>query len=150
MGLTIFHKTFPTFTPSMKTSRKIPWNNVSPTKHCYELEPCYDFNTYRGWTVCNKAMLKPVPGKSSGSLVYQDPNVSKSNRLRVDIFFRFCCFHSFEVYSSTDSFKMIGNSPEISNFNRLFLKLNRLAHTRTTPLGPARKTSPTYSPGIHG
>ena len=54
--------------------------------------------------------------------VGQDPGDSKSNRLHVDIF-RFC-FHSFEVYS-IDSSKMIGNSPEVSNFNRLFLKLNR-------------------------
>ena len=35
------------------------------------------------------------------------------------------CFHSFEVYSSIDSSKMIGNSPEVSNFNRLFPKLHR-------------------------
>ena len=36
------------------------------------------------------------------------------------------CFfvYSFEVYS-IDSSKMIGNSLEVSNFNRLFLKLNR-------------------------
>ena len=32
--------------------------------------------------------------------------------------------YSSEVYS-TDSSKMIGNSPEVSNFIRLFLKLNR-------------------------
>jgi hypothetical protein len=47
---------------------------------------------------------------------------SKSSRLHVDIF-RFC-FHSFELYA-IDSSILIGNSPEISNFNRLFLKLNR-------------------------
>ena len=42
----------------------------------------------------------------------------------LDIIIRFC-FHSFEVYSCIDSSKMIGNSPEVSNFNGLFLKLNR-------------------------
>ena len=41
-------------------------------------------------------------------IVGQDPNDSKSNQLHFDIF-RFG-FHSFEVYS-TDSSKMIGNSP---------------------------------------
>ena len=65
--------------------------------------------------------LRAVPGKFLG-IVGQDPSDSKSNRLHVDIF-RFC-FHSFEVYS-IDSSKMIGNSPEVSNFNRLNLKLNR-------------------------
>ena len=53
----------------------------------------------------------------------QDPSDSKSNRLHVDIF-RFC-FHSDELYS-TDSSQMIGNSPELSEFNRLLLELNRL------------------------
>ena len=47
----------------------------------------------------------------------------KSNRLHVDIF-RFWCFHSFEVYS-IDSSKTIDEFPEVLNFNRLFLKLNR-------------------------
>ena len=44
--------------------------------------------------------------------------------LHVDIF-RFWCFHSFEVYSSIDSSKMIGKFPDALNFNRLFLELNR-------------------------
>ena len=68
--------------------------------------------------------LETVPGIFLG-IVDKDPSDSKSNRLHVDIF-RFC-FHSFEVYS-IDSSKMIGNSPEVSNFNRLllFLNLNRL------------------------
>jgi hypothetical protein len=67
--------------------------------------------------------FKWVPGKSSG-IVGQDPSDSKSNRLHVDIFR--LCFHSFEVYFSIDSSKTIGNTPEVSNFNRwLFLKLNR-------------------------
>ena len=64
---------------------------------------------------------KPVPGKFLG-IVGQDPSDSKSDWLQVDIF-RFC-FHSFDVYS-IDSSKMIGNPPEVSNFNWLFLKLNR-------------------------
>jgi hypothetical protein len=63
-----------------------------------------------------------VPGKFLG-IVGQDPSDSKSIRLHVDIF-RFC-FHSFEAYSSIDSSKMIGESPEVSNFNWSFLKLNR-------------------------
>jgi hypothetical protein len=58
-------------------------------------------------------------------IVGQNPSDSKSNRLHVDIF-RFC-FDSFEVHS-IDSSKMIGNSPEVSNFNRLFLKLNRFIY----------------------
>ena len=66
-----------------------------------------------------------MPGKSLG-IVGQDPSDSKSNQLHVDIF-RFC-FHSFEVYSIIDSSKMIANSPEVSHFNRLFLKLNWCIH----------------------
>ena len=65
--------------------------------------------------------LVSVPGKFFG-IVGEDPSDSKSNPLHVDIF-RFC-FHSFEVLSM-DSSKLFGNSPEVSNFNRLFLKLNR-------------------------
>ena len=38
--------------------------------------------------------------------------------------FRFWCFHSFEVYS-IDSTQMIRNYYDVSNFNRLFLKLSR-------------------------
>ena len=64
--------------------------------------------------------LRPVPGKFL-AIVGQDPSDSKSSRLHVDIF-RFC-FHSCEV-CSTDSAEMIDNSPEVSNFNRLCLKLN--------------------------
>jgi len=59
---------------------------------------------------------KAVPGTFLG-LVDHDHSDSKSSRF---------CFHSFEVYSSIDSSNMIGNSPEVSNFNQwLFLKLNR-------------------------
>ena len=56
-------------------------------------------------------------------IVGQDPSDSKSNRFNVHIF-RFGCFHSFEVYSM-GSFEIIGYSSEVSNFNRLFLKLDR-------------------------
>ena len=56
--------------------------------------------------------------------VGQDPGDSKSSGLHVEIIFQFC-FHSFEVYSLIDSSKMIGNSPQVSNFNRLFLILNQ-------------------------
>ena len=40
-------------------------------------------------------------------LVHQDPSDSESNRLHVHIF-RFWCFHSFAVWYSTDSYKMMG------------------------------------------
>ena len=33
--------------------------------------------------------------------------------------------YSLVVYSSIDSSQVVGNSPEVSNFNRLFLKLHR-------------------------
>ena len=54
-------------------------------------------------------------------IVGRDPSDSKSSRLHVDILP--FCFHSFDVYS-IDSSKMVGNSPEVSHFNRLFLTLN--------------------------
>jgi hypothetical protein len=55
--------------------------------------------------------------------VSQDPSSdSESNWLHVDIIFWFC-FHSFGVYNTMDSSKMIGNSLEVSNFNRLHPKL---------------------------
>ena len=66
------------------------------------------------------------PGSVWAYIVGQDSCDSKSNRLHVDENFRFC-FHSFEeAYSSIYSSKMIGDSPEVSIFNWLFLKLNRL------------------------
>ena len=55
--------------------------------------------------------------------VGQDPSDSEPKRLHVDIF-RFC-FHSFKEVYCKDSSKMIGNAPEVSNFDRLFLKLHR-------------------------
>ena len=64
-----------------------------------------------------------VPGKFV-DIVSQDPSDSKSSRLHVDIIFRIC-FHSFVVYSSIDFSKTIGNSPEVSTFKWLFLKLNQ-------------------------
>ena len=63
----------------------------------------------------------PVPGKFLG-IVGQDPSDSKSNRLHADIFQS--CFHSFEVYSCIESSTMTGIFHGVSNFNRLFLKLN--------------------------
>ena len=78
-----------------------------------------------------------MPGEFLG-IVGQDPSDSKSNRLHVDIFG--FCLYSFEVYSSINSFKMFGNSPQVANFNRLlFLELNQLSTTnrRSSPdLGP--------------
>ena len=67
-------------------------------------------------------MFSTALGKCLG-IVSQDPHDSKSSRLHVDIF-RFC-FFIYLVYSSIDSSKMMGHSPEVSNFNWLFLKLNR-------------------------
>ena len=64
--------------------------------------------------------LEAVP-KKFWDIVHQDCRDSKSFELHVDIFM--FCFHSFEVYS-IDSSQMIGNSPKVSNFNRLNLKLN--------------------------
>ena len=55
-------------------------------------------------------------------IVSRDPGDSKSNRLHVNIFQFF--FLSFEVYS-LDSSKMNNKVPEVLNFNRSFLKLNR-------------------------
>ena len=77
--------------------------------------------------------FSPVIGKFLGILVGQDPSDSKSNRLYFDSF-RFCS-HPFEVYS-VDSFKMIGDSPEVSNFNRLFLKLGSSATNRQFSRSP--------------
>ena len=64
-------------------------------------------------------VFKPVPGKFLG-IISQDPSDSKSSQLHVDIFL--FCFTQFEVYFVYSS-KMIGNSPEASNFNRLHPKL---------------------------
>ena len=50
--------------------------------------------------------------------------VCKSNWLHVDDILRFSCI-KLGVYSSIDSYKVIGNSPAVLNFNRLFFKLNR-------------------------
>ena len=54
-----------------------------------------------------------------------DPSVCKSNRLHVDIL-RFFLYY-IGVYSINSS-KMIGNFPAVSNFNRLYLKLNRFIY----------------------
>ena len=71
--------------------------------------------------LCNS--LRAMPGKFLG-IAGQDHSDFKTTRLHVDIFW--FCFHSFEIYFSIDSSKMIRNSHEVSNFNWLVLKLNRL------------------------
>ena len=65
---------------------------------------------------CNQS-----PGILLG-IIGQNPGVSKSNRLHVVIFQFF--FYDTGAYS-IDSSKMMGNFPEVLDFNRLFLKLNR-------------------------
>ena len=68
-----------------------------------------------------------MPGKFWG-IIGQDPSDSNPAGYMLTSF-RLKCFHSFEeVYSSIDSSKMIGNSPELSNFDRLFLKLDRFIY----------------------
>ena len=62
-----------------------------------------------------------MPGKFLG-MVGQDPSDSKFGQLHVDILRSY--FYLFEIYSKNSS-KMIGNSPEASNFNQWFFKLNR-------------------------
>ena len=56
-----------------------------------------------------------------GHVVGQDPSDSNFNCLHIDIFP--VLLYSFKVYS-TESSKMIGNSPKVLYFNWLFLKLN--------------------------
>ena len=63
-----------------------------------------------------------MPVKSLG-FVSQNPSDSKSNQLNIDMILP-VLLYSVEVYSR-DSSNIIGNSPEVSNFNWLFLKLNR-------------------------
>ena len=60
---------------------------------------------------------------SSSELVKILVILNLSGCMLTDIF-RFW-FHSFEVYSSIYSTQMIGNSPDVSNFNQLNLKLNQ-------------------------
>ena len=59
-------------------------------------------------------LMAPVPRKFLG-IGGQDRSDSKSSWLHVDIFQ--ILLYSFEVYS-IDPSKMIGNSPEVSNFNQ--------------------------------
>ena len=61
-----------------------------------------------------------MPGKFLG-IVGQDPSDSKSNWLHVHHLP--VLLYSLEVYSIHSS-KMICDSPEVSNFDWLFLKLN--------------------------
>ena len=76
--------------------------------------------SYVVWEMfCNRPLsLHQCSGSFWAYIVGQDPNDSKSSQLHVD-FFQFF-FYSFEVYTSIDSSNMIGNPPEVSNFNRLF------------------------------
>ena len=79
---------------------------------------CVYVKVMLGFLYAMESVSTPVPGKFWGLyIVGQDPSGSKSNRLHVDIIFRFCC-HSFEVYSSIDSPKVMGDSPKVSNFHR--------------------------------
>jgi len=64
-------------------------------------------------------MWEACTGKFLG-IVGQDPSDSKSNWSHVDIFR--VSFNSFEI-NSIDSSKMIGNSDEVSNFNRYYFNL---------------------------
>ena len=57
-----------------------------------------------------------------------DPSVCKSNRSHVDNL-RFSFINLVFLYYSMNSSKMIGEFPAISNFNRLFLTLNRFIVT---------------------
>ena len=41
----------------------------------------------------------------------------------------FCFIHSLEAYYCIDSFKTVGNSPELPSFNRFFPKLGRFIRT---------------------
>jgi hypothetical protein len=66
----------------------------------------------RRMSTCNRLDLQTLGSQ---------PTMSKNlpdHWLHVDIFW--CCFHSFEIYSSIYSFQIIGNYPEFSNFNWLF------------------------------
>ena len=95
----------------------------SPRTHMLVVTDSFQMSrSFRSMTQTGSS--RPVPRKFLG-IVGQDPSDSKSNRLHIDIFR--CCFHSFESFEvcSIDSSKMISNSPEVSNFNQLFLKLNR-------------------------
>ena len=85
-----------------------------------------DTNKYSvGFGQIRPKNLPKCPGSFWAYIVGQDPNDSKSNRLHVGIIFRVCRFHSLEAYSCIDSSKTIGNSCELSIFDRLFLKLGQ-------------------------
>ena len=61
--------------------------------------------------------------------------VCKCNRWSHVGFLR-VCLYGIGVYSSINSSEMISNFPAILNFNRLFLKLNRLVHLLLTASSP--------------
>ena len=95
------------------------------------------------WEIVMKTTLsfaeENAPNQWSGrflGMIGWDPSVCKSNQLHVDIL-RFSFILSLAAYSTYYS-KMIGDSPDISNFNRLFLKLNwcirNLTNCRFSPI----------------
>ena len=117
---------------------RVKW--LLPTQHWliplkfFGTSNCYTHSVAVEWHV----QCPLVPGSFWANRVGQDPSDSKSNRLHVHIF-RFCFFYSFEVYS-IDSSILIGKFLEVSNFNRLFLKL----------MGWSHRAVPTPSVGISG
>ena len=106
-------------------TNNIMWNIPHMYIECdeYSVEYCHPHRTLLWLCIMLSTFNYPeefwelscsVPWKFLG-IVGQDPSDSKSSRLHVDSF-RFCS-HSFKVYS-TDSSKIVGNSPWVSSFNR--------------------------------
>ena len=88
-----------------------PLPSLSNSRNSFSI----DHNEWR------KQGKKQCPWKILG-IIGQDPTVSKSNWLHVDIF-RFFLYY-LEAYS-IDSSKMTSKFPKVLNFDQLFLKLNR-------------------------
>ena len=88
-------------------------NQVVALRLDFPTQDAYCLPTYRLWT--------QYPGRIWG-IIGQDPSDSKSNRHHVEIF-RFLI--DWFRYILQISSKMMGNFPEVLNFNRLFLKVNR-------------------------
>ena len=93
------------------------------------LRPCKTLQKLHHGGGCKGAVASKIPklklqflsSSVSGEIlgiIGQDPSVSKSNQLPVDIFMFFLCLYC--LYH----FKMIGKFSEVLNFNQLFLKLN--------------------------
>ena len=68
--------------------------------------------------------MQPLIGEILGISTGWDPSVCKSNWLHVDILRFFFIKLGYILY--IDSSKLIGNFLAVFNFNRLYLKLNRL------------------------